>query len=85
MGQETLMGTTLRIRTTIQPGKRIEFTAPDLPENGDVDIIVLLPASKNGAGGILDFLESLPEKPHTEGYWQMREKELQEDRDSWDR
>ena len=32
----------LRVKTTVQPGHRVEFTAPDLPEGADIELSVRL-------------------------------------------
>src|SRR5689334_21901434 len=35
------MQTALRLQTTVLPGQRIEITAPELPEGGQVELIIL--------------------------------------------
>ncbi|MBI2301341.1 MAG: hypothetical protein HYU66_20730 [Armatimonadetes bacterium] len=44
------MDAALRLRTTVLPGHRVEFVAPELAEGGEVEVIVLVPAA-NGAPG----------------------------------
>ncbi len=39
------MANTLHITVPILPGKRIEFAAPELPEAGEVELVVYLPTS----------------------------------------
>ena len=39
------MQTTLKMRTRVLPGQRIEVTSPELPENAEVDLFVVLPDS----------------------------------------
>ena len=79
------MESAVRIRTTILPGKRIEITSPDLPDEGQVDVIVLVPEGNGASTGILDYLDSLPARERPAEYWAERDRQLREDRDSWDR
>ena len=79
------MESALRISTNILPGKRIEITAPELPEEGRVDLIVLLPEQPAKSVGVLDYIEAIPVRDRSAGYWATRDRELQADRDSWDR
>jgi hypothetical protein len=37
------MQSTLKVRTTVKPGHRVEFTAPELPDGSDVDVSVTFP------------------------------------------
>ncbi len=34
--------TAVKLTTKVQPGNRVEFTAPELPEGAEVDVIVML-------------------------------------------
>jgi len=80
------MQATLRLETTVLPGKRIEFSAPELPEGAKVEVIVLFP--KNGRQqfkSALEFLESLPPGPRAFKTWEEYEHHLREERASWDR
>ncbi|HLK57328.1 MAG TPA: hypothetical protein VKU00_12235 [Chthonomonadaceae bacterium] len=43
------MQTALHLTATVLPGKRIEISAPELPENGTVDLVIYLP-DKTGSG-----------------------------------
>jgi hypothetical protein len=79
------MESALRISTNILPGKRIEITAPELPEEGRVDLIVLLPEQPPKTIGILDYIDAMPVRERSADYWAERDRELQADRDSWDR
>jgi hypothetical protein len=88
------MSQILRIETTILPGRRIEITSPDLPESGPVEVMVVVPQAAASTGEqlegkrketILEFLDRLPARHHSPGWWAQRESELAKDRDSWDR
>jgi hypothetical protein len=37
------MQAAIRLQTAILPGKRIEITAPELPERGTVELVIFLP------------------------------------------
>lgn len=48
------MQTAIRLHTKILPGRRLEITAPELPDEGEVELLILLPelhanGTKNGA------------------------------------
>ena len=89
------MNAALHIRTTVLPGKRIEVSAPELPEGTAVDVFLVLPTQPTilspdappRFGSVLDFLESLPKSPSPRAFatWEEYEKHLQAERDSWDR
>ncbi len=85
------MNAALHIKTTVLPGKRIEVSAPELPEGAAVDVFLVLPTPQNDApprfGSVLEFLESLPKSPSPRAFatWEEYEKHLQTERDSWDR
>ena len=79
------MPTTLRLSTPVLPGKRLEFTVPELPESGTVDVIVVLPEQKTECRSIMEFIDSLPPNPHSREEWEEIERSLQEDRNSGDR
>jgi hypothetical protein len=85
MDAEAVMEAALRIKTSILPGKRIEITSPELPEEGTVEVIVVLPEQEKPPRTVLDYLDSLPLRERSAEYWAQRERELQEERDSWDR
>jgi len=82
------MKPTLHTTTRVLPGNRIELTAPELQEGQAVEVIVIplpRPAGETAAPGILDFLDSLPNRNRSEEYWEQRERDFQAERDSWDR
>lgn len=80
----------IRLTAKVLPGKRIEFTAPELVEGQDVEIFVALPTvparpSTPSFASAADYLASLPARHRTPEEWAQIERELQEDKDSWDR
>jgi hypothetical protein len=80
------MQSALHARTTILPGNRLEFSAPELKEGETVDLIVVLPETHTGpAGSVLEFLDSLPPGPRSFQSWQEFEDQFQEERNSWNR
>ena len=86
------MQSALKLRTTILPGHRIEVTAPELPESGEVELIIVLPepvlpapTGQDKTQGVWDYIQSLPPVQRTPEEWAEVERELREDRDSWDR
>ena len=80
------MQTALRMETTILPGHRLEFSAPELPEGAKVEVIVVLPEEpKPRRISMLEFLESLPAGPRAFPTWDEYERHLQEEKDSWER
>jgi hypothetical protein len=79
------MFTTVRLRTTVQPGHRIEVVSPELPEGEAVELIVVLGRASGGAGGVLDFLDALPPGPRSYSSWEEVDRQFQRERDAWDR
>jgi hypothetical protein len=85
------MQAALKLKTRVLPGRRIEVTAPELPENVDVELIVMLPEESVSAAAspvfrsALEYLDSLPPLHRTPEEWAQIEREFQEERDSWDR
>jgi hypothetical protein len=82
------MQTALKLKTRVLPGRRIEVTAPELPENADVELIVLLPAGGEAPRQFKDvgeFLDSLTPVQRTPEEWAEVEREFREERDSWER
>jgi hypothetical protein len=85
------MQAALKLKTRVLPGRRIEVTAPELPENVDVELIVVLPEGSVPATeqpqpqGVRDFIQSLTPVQRTLEEWAQIEREFQEERNSWDR
>ncbi len=86
------MQAAFKVKTTVLPGHRVEFTARELPENSEVELIVMLPESAgqastgaDGTLGVWDYIKSLPPVQRTPEEWAAVEREFRQDRDSWDR
>lgn len=81
------MQAALRLKTRVLPGGRIEVADPGLPENTDVELIVMLPnetAAPRQFNDVVEFLDSLIPVARTPEQWVQLEREFQEDRNSWD-
>ncbi len=84
------MQTALKITTHILPGHRLEIVAPELAEGQPVEVFVVAsepaPAPKaEGRTSIWELIQTLPPGPHSASTWEEIERNLQEDRDAWDR
>lgn len=79
------MQTTLRIETTVLPGNRVEFSAPELPEGATVDVTVVVTEQPKRRTSMLEFVKTLPPGPRAFDTWEEYEKFLQEEKNSWDR
>ncbi len=86
------MQTTLRVTTRVQPGHRIEIEAPELAEGEEVTVTVTSPGAlapgdpqAPARGSLWQLIRDLPPGPRSAPRWEEIERELQEDRDSWDR
>lgn len=84
------MQSALKLTATVLPGRRVEFTAPELTEGERVEVIVLKDAPAETAPEVpqqfasaWDFLQSLPPSNLTAEDWERIEREFQEDRNSW--
>jgi hypothetical protein len=81
-GLRTALHTTARV----QPGNRIEITAPELKEGQDVDVFVIAHLSNSQPKpSILELLDSFPPGPRSAPNWDEIERRFQEERDAWDR
>ena len=86
------MQAALRMNTVVLPGHRIEVLTPELSEGATVHLIVLpdTPAAASPAAmstpsqGVWDYLQSLTPVQRTPEQWAAVEREMQEERDSWD-
>ncbi len=85
------MQSALKLRTTILPGHRIEVTAPELPESGEVELIIVLPEpaaptpeEPRQFKSVMDFLNSLTPVQRTPEEWAEVERQIQEEKNSWD-
>ena len=83
------MQSALKLTARVLPGKRVEFTAPELTEGEDVELIVLKAdeatpkEQQTDRQGVWDFIQSLPLSTLTMEDWERIEREFQEDRNSW--
>lgn len=81
------MQAALRLKTRVLPGGKIEVTDPDLPENAEVELIVIFAEAGEAPRefkDVLDFLDSLTPVRRTPEEWAQVERELQAERHSWD-
>ena len=84
MGQGGLtMQEALRIRTTVQPGGKVEFASPELEAGQTVDVLVLHESSIKGRS-IMEILNSGPERRLFQTAEEVRAY-LAEEKTSWDR
>src|SRR5579862_9164573 len=91
--KNTMTQTAIRLKTRVLPGKRIEFTAPELTEGAEVEIFVALPEpapqpepeTPRKFKDVMEYLDSLPPIQRTPEEWEQVEREFREERDSWDR
>ena len=92
------MQAAIKLTARVLPGHRIEIVAPELPEGKDVEVFVALPAALPDETilraastqektrpyvSILDFIDSLPPSTMTAEDWERREREIQEEKNSW--
>jgi hypothetical protein len=80
------MATALHIKTTVQPGGKIEIIAPELTEGEQVSVFVVVEKEKQPEKkrGVLDILAEFP------GHLMFQTAEevdayIREERDSWER
>lgn len=84
------MATVIRTTATVQPGGKIELTDPTLPVGEIVQVVVTVPEAAPiqtwpPGMNILEWLDSLPPSTRTPEEWAEREREIQAEKDSWDR
>jgi hypothetical protein len=80
------MQAALKLTARVLPGKRIEFTAPELTEGEDVELIVLKPyQTVSPFATAWEYLQSLKPVEHTAEEWEAIERDLQAEKDSWER
>ena len=81
------MPKTLRIRTTVQPGGKVEFASPELEAGQTVDVVALHGSGvEPGVKGrsIMEILNSGPERRLFQTAEEVRAY-LAEEKTSWDR
>jgi hypothetical protein len=81
------MQTEFRIETTVLPGNRVEFTAPQLPEGARIEVTVTVPPQPVPLRrrSMIEFLKTLPPGPLVFKTPAEVDLYLHEERDSWDR
>ena len=92
------MQTALKVKTRVLSGKRVEFTALELVEGEDLELIVLRPGSgpispvnhntempKNKYVSMVDLLKALPQSNLTKDDWVQMERAIQEEKEAWER
>jgi hypothetical protein len=75
----------LHLMARVQPGNKIEITAPDLKEGQEFDVFLIPRAPERPRRSVLEFLDSLPPGPRSAPTWEEIERRFQEERDAWDR
>ena len=73
----------LHVRTTVQPGGKVEFVNPELEAGQTVDVVVLHKSSVKGRS-IMEILNSGPERRLFQTAEEVRAY-LEEEKASWDR
>ena len=73
----------LHVRTTVQPGGRVEIISPDLEAGQTVDVVVLHESAERGRS-VMEILNSGPERRLFQTAEEVRQY-LSEEKESWDR
>ncbi len=81
------MAYTIKIRTTVLPGRRIEIASPDLQEGEQVELLIMRPGQRDSTppGTMLQLVERLPEGPRSASSWEDLERALREEKEAWER
>ncbi len=85
------MQSAIKLRTTVLAGRRIAVDAPELPEGTTVELIILPEFEDRNPNvppkfkDVVEFLDSLPENRHTPQEWEAIDRELQQEKDAWER
>ena len=81
------MQSALKLTTRVLPGKRVEFTAPELVEGEDVELIVLQTAGTQQEprqfASAWEYLQSFKPIERTLEEWAEIDREFYEERNSW--
>ena len=78
--------TTFHVTTQVLPGNKIQIELPDAPVGSFVEVYAVLSDRKLlNRKGVCKFIESLPPGPHSAPIWEEVEKQLEEERNAWDR
>lgn len=79
-----ITGSVYRTTAQVGPGHRIEIVAPELAEGEQMEVL-LMPVDKGRPRNAFETIEALNLPIRDAAYWEERERELKESRDSWDR
>ena len=75
----------MKATTVVLPGRRIEFSAPELPVGCTVDVSVTIPPAALRPSRIADLLASLPVGPRSAASWPAFEQDFADERAAWER
>ena len=73
----------LHVRTTVQPGGKVEIISPDLEAGQTVDVVVLHESAERGRS-VMEILNSGPERRLFQTAEEVKQY-LSEEKESWDR
>ncbi|GBC97378.1 hypothetical protein HRbin16_03201 [bacterium HR16] len=77
---------TIKIKTTVLPGRRIEVFSPDLQEGEQVELLIVRPSEQSTHPvPMLQLVERLPEGPRSAVSWEELERALNEEKAAWER
>jgi hypothetical protein len=84
------MQAALKLKTRVLPGKRIEVSSPELPEDSEVELFIVLPENPAPDAprrfkSVIEFIDSLPGRNRTAEEWAALERGLQEEKEAWER
>ena len=80
------MAAALKLKSLVLPGNRVEFIAPELPEGAEIDITIsVCEPPRRTSRSVLDIIKARHPSRLSDEEWRRIERDLQEDRDSWDR
>ena len=79
------MAKAVKVKTTVQPGHRVEFTAPELADGSEVEIIALVAEPAAARASMLELRKTFPPRRLTDEEWAERDREFQAERDAWER
>ncbi|CAN5727329.1 hypothetical protein BH11ARM2_BH11ARM2_27760 [soil metagenome] len=79
-----IAGSVFRTTAEVGPGHRIEIVVPEFVEGGQVEVTVR-PTGSEPAQTVFEALRILDIPMRDAAYWEERERELKESRDSWER
>lgn len=78
-------GSVYRTTAQVGPGHRIEIVAPEIAEGERMEVILLPLREKPTTSSTIDLLLSQDRPVRDAAYWEGREREIEDSRDSWDR